>query len=130
MLYIPVNYSMHHNYYLNHLIYKFPSKVGKKCWGTSYVSYYSWKSQSSKNKQRIKKEDQLRKFRLTNFSVVLSFHLKRINGELKENNIGGTWTTLPKKRKKEEKLESTNNNRKNDSNSISIYKVQCLNLDR
>lgn len=32
--------------------------------------------------------------------------------------------------KKKYKFESTNNNRKNDSNSISMYKFQCLNLDR
>ena len=33
-------------------------------------------------------------------------------------------------KKKFYKFESTKNNRKNDSNPISIYKFQCLNLDR
>ena len=32
--------------------------------------------------------------------------------------------------KKKYKFESTDNNRKNHSNPISIYKFQCLNLDR
>ena len=80
---------MQHKYYINHLIYQYPiyGRLNNLSIICQQLAIIYENLNLSKTKNELKK-NQLRKFHLTNLFPVLLFHLKRINNELYEDNIG------------------------------------------